>query len=335
MVCRQIIIIITLIAGYAVHVFPAVQFSLSAAETLLVKQEYRAAKELLDQHLRESPDDNHALYLRVAVEQTEMLDYESYHLYGGQFITTADSIRKVLEGSLEALSGQDSTTCLFYIANTYGGMSLIKAKTGSWFSALRSSLKSVGMLKEVAQRDSAMYAALLGTGVFHYYLSKSFGWLPFIDADSERKGICEIEKATCAPSPYDFAAKNSLCWILIDKKQYGRADSTALSVLRETPGSTIFLRIRCLIALWSGYYDQALMLAQKLSEVSRARNPVNWSDYVMSYYVVASSYDGLGKTKEAIAAADHILGVKIPPEFRTIPPVKKNLKRILAIKEKY
>ena len=307
----------------------------SSAETLLVKQDYGAAREIVCRHLQTAPEDNYALYLRMAIEQTEILDYESYNLRGERFLSAADSVRKVLEGRLSKLSGQDSTLCLFYIANMYGGMSLIKAKCGSWFSALKSSLKSVGMLKEVAQRDSAMYAALLGTGVFHYYLSKNFGWLPFIDADSEEKGIREVEKATCAPSPYGFAAKNSLCWILIDKKQFGLADSVALSVLKETPGNTMFLRIRCLIALWSGHYDQALMLAQKLSEVSLIRDPVNWSDYVMSYYVLTGSYDGLGKVKEAIGAANHILGVKIPPEFRTIPPIKKNIKRILALKNKY
>jgi hypothetical protein len=307
----------------------------AVAETLLVKQEYDAAGEIVCRRLQTAPEDNYALYLRIAIEQTEILDYESYYLRGGRFLAAADSVRKVLEERLSKLSGKDSTLCLFYIANLYGGMGLIKAKTGSWFSGLKNSLKSVGMLKEVAQRDSAMYAAMLGTGAFHYYLSKNFGWLPFIDADSEKKGISEVEKATCAPFPYGFAAKNSLCWILIEQKQFGRADSVALSVLKETPGNTIFQRIRCLIALWSGHYEQALMLAQKLSEVSLMRDPVNWSDYVMSYYVLTSSYDGLGKVKEAITVSHHILGVKIPPEFRAIPPIKKNLKRILAIKNKY
>jgi tetratricopeptide (TPR) repeat protein len=176
---------------------------------------------------------------------------------------------------------------------------------------------------------------MLGTGVFHYYLHRSFKWLLFVSADGENEGIREIEKALRSPFPYSFAAKNTLCWILIEQKQFGRADSVALSALNEASENTIFLRIRCLIALWSGRYDQALMLAQKLSEVSLIRDPVNWSDYVMSYYVLTGSYDGLGKVKEALAAADHILGVKIPPEFQRISPIKKNLKRILAIKEKY
>jgi hypothetical protein len=179
-----------------------------------------------------------------------------------------------------------------------------------------------------------MCAALLGIGAFHYYLSKSFTWIPFIDEHSGNRGIREIEQATAASSPFHFAAKNTLCWILIDQELFDRADSVALSALEETPGSTIFLRIRCMIALWSGRYERAAELGKMLSEASLMRDPVNWSDYVMAYYVLAGSYHGLGKIKEARAAARHILETKIPPEFREIPPVKKNLKRVLEIQNK-
>jgi tetratricopeptide (TPR) repeat protein len=318
----------------SVYAGPAGQSPLAAAETLLVIQGYAAARNIAAGYLPGGPEENYALYLRVAIEQTELLDYESYHFRGERFLEIADSVRKVLEGRLPGLKGKDSTLCLFYIANVYGGMSVIKAKMGKWLPAIKGSLTSVGLLKEAVQRDSAMGAALLGIGAFHYYLSKSFTWLPFIDENSGNRGVREIEKATSASSPFHIAAKNTLCWILIDQKQFDRADSVALSALEETPGSTIFLRIRCMIALWSGRYDRAIELGSKLSEVSLMREPVNWSDYVMAYYVLAGSYEGLGKVKEARAAARHILETKIPPEFRNIPPVKKNLKRILEIQKK-
>jgi hypothetical protein len=332
---NQKMVVIISAGVMAAHAVPPVPSSLAVAETLLVTQDYAGAEEVVGRRLQSAPEDNYALYLRVAIAQTELLDYESYALDGVRFLALADSVRKVLEGRLCRLSGQDSTKCLLYIANIYGGMSVIKAKTGSWFSALKSSLTSAGMLKEVAERDSTMYAALLGRGVFHYYLRRSFAWLPFVSAGGDNEGVGEVEKATRSSFPYRFAARNTLCWILIDKKQYVRADSVAIAALDEAPESTIFMRIRCLIALWSRQYDRALVLAQKLSAISLRRNPVNWSDYVMSYYVLAGGYGGLGKVKEALAAAEHILGATIPPEFKKIPPVKKNLKRILAIKEKY
>jgi hypothetical protein len=318
----------------SVHAGQAGQSPLAAAETLLVKQDYAAASNIAAGYLPGGPEENYALFLRVAIEQTELLDYESYHFRGERFLAVADSVRKVLEGRLSGLKGKDSTLCLFYIANIYGGISVIKAKMGKWFPAIKNSLTSVSLLKEAVLRDSAMCAALLGIGAFHYYLSKSFKWIPFIDENSGNRGIREIEQATAASSPFHFAAKNTLCWILIDQEQFDRADSVALSALEETPGSTIFLRIRCMIALWSGRYERAIGLGQKLSEASLMRDPVNWSDYVMAYYVLAGSYDGLGKIKETRAAARHILEAKIPPEFREIPPVKKNLQRVLEIQKK-
>lgn len=318
----------------SVYSGPAEQSPLAAAESLLVRQDYAAARNIVAGYMPGGPDENYAFYLRVAIEQTELLDYESYYIFGERFLKLADSVRLALEGRLPKLKGQDSTQCLFYIANIYGGIGVIKAKTGSWLPAVKSSLRSVALLKEAVRRDSAMSAAMLGIGAFHYYLSKNFGWLPFIDGDSRERGVLEIEKAIAAPSPFRFAAKNSLCWVLIDQGQFERADSVALTALQETPGSTIFLRIRCLIALWSGRYDLAIELGHKLSEVSLMREPVNWSDYVLAYYVLTGSYNGLGKVKEALAAARHILETKIPPEFRGIPPVRKNLKRILEIKNK-
>lgn len=319
-------------------VFPSVyagddgRHFLAAAETLLVRQDYDSARRYVSAFRPGGAEDNYALYLRVVIEQTELLDYEAYTVRGGEFLKIADSVRRVLAGCLPGLRGRDSTLCLFYIANIYGGIGVIKAKMGSWFPAIQSSLKSVALLKEAFQRDSSMCAALLGIGAFHYYLSKSFNWLPFIDEDSQRRGVRDIERAMEAPFPFSFGAMNTLCWILIDQKQFDRADSVALMALRETPGSTIFLRIRCLNAFWSGHYERAIELGQKLSESSLLRDPVNWSDYVMAYYVLSGSYDGLGKIKEALAAVRHILGTPIPPEFRNMPGIRKNLDRILDIK---
>jgi hypothetical protein len=301
------------------------------AETLLVKQEYTAARAVVKERLTVDPGDNTSLYLLDAIQQTEILDYESYLVQNDQFMKLSDSIKAVLELRLPTLSGPDSLKCLLYIANVYGGKSVLLAKTGNWFAALKDAITSVTLLKEVERLDSTMYAAALGIGVFHYYLNKSFKWLPFVDANSEKEGIAEIEKATRAPYPYSCAAKNSLCWILIEKRALKRADSIAESVLMEMPDNTIFLRIRCLISLWNKQHEQTVALGEKLAGLSLKRDPVNWSDLVLAYYAVAQGNDGLGKKKEARRAIEFIRGKKIPSEYKTIPPVKKNLRKISAL----
>jgi hypothetical protein len=305
------------------------------AETLLVRQQYAAAKAICNTVLKADPEDNKALYLLHAIEQTEILDYESYLIKNESFMRMSDSIKACLEERLPRLSGADSLSCLFYIANVYGGKGVLLAKTGNWFSALKDAMTSVSMLKEVVRLDSTIIAANLGIGVFHYYLSKSFTWLPFVDANSEREGIKSIEKATRAPYPYCFAAKNSLCWILIENKDFRRADSIAASVLAVMPENSIFLRIRCLLSVWNGKHFQAVTLGEQLARISEKRVPVNWSDLVLAYHCIARGNDGLGKGKEAMDAVNAIRGKKIPREFKSLPPVKKNFRKINAIRKKY
>lgn len=308
---------------------------IAVAETLLIRQQYTAARTVLKDFLKANPEDNNALYLLYAIEQTDILDYESYTIKNESFMRFSDSINALLQERLPRLSGTDSLKCLFYIANVYGGKGVLLAKTGNWFAALKDAMTSVTMLKEVLRVDSTLIAANLGIGVFHYYLSKSFTWLPFVDANSQKEGILAIEKATCAPYPYCFAAKNSLCWILIENRDFLRADSIAASVLTDMPDNTIFIRIRCLISIWNGKYQQAVTLGEQLARISQKRVPINWSDLVLAYYTIAQGNDGIGKGKEAMEAVNIIRSKKIPREYKAIPPIKKNFRKISIIRKKY
>ncbi|MGA3050456.1 MAG: hypothetical protein ABSE00_00850 [Chitinispirillaceae bacterium] len=307
----------------------------SATQMFLVRQDYASAREMLCRRLAESPDDNDALYLRVAVEQTELLDYESYLANDGRFYRFADSARKVLHARLAGLRGADSLRCVFYLAGIEGGIAVFQGKTGNWVSALKNAVSSASGLKMVMQRDSTIYGALLGLGIYHYYLGRSFGWLPFINGGSEDAGFREIERAAELPFPYGVPAKNSLCWILIDRKQYGRADSLAQMALAEAPLSTFFLQIRSLALYRESRYAEAVELGEKLAAISAARSPVNWSDLVLSYFVLSGSYDALGKSREAQDAAAYITNAAIPAEYRKMPHIKRNMKKIGEILRKY
>ena len=232
-------------------------------ETLLARQQYPAAETLLAQRQVSAPQDDEALYLHMVVEQTEMLDYESYQIEGLRFLAIADTISHELESRLDSLRGDDSLRGVFYVGAVYGEISTVEAKTGSMFSAFTNAMSALSRFKAVLRRDSAMPGALLGAGLFHYYAGNRFSWVPFIEGDEEL-GQREIEKATLAPFPYGFAAMNSLCWILMDRKQYGRADSLAVAALGHAPGNTIFLRIRALAQLRNGRCDSAIALGEKL-----------------------------------------------------------------------
>jgi tetratricopeptide (TPR) repeat protein len=205
------------------------------------------------------------------------------------------------------------------------------AKRGVWIDGAKAGLASQGLYKQVKKLDRDHAGADLGLGVFDYYFGTNLKWVPFVAGASVEKGLEAMERSLNAPFPFNYAAKSTYCWMLIDRKEYKKADSLARTVLAENAGNTIFLRIRALTALWTGDYESALKLGGKLIDLSQGRKPANWSDLVSGYYIVASSYDNLGQKDKAHEAADKAIGYNIPAKYKNIPHVKENLKRIAAI----
>lgn len=301
---------------------------------LLLHQEYQAAGRVLHNHIRLHPTDNRARYLAFAVEQTRILDYESYALEHDSFQCMADSLKSYYEGCIGSLRGVDSTRCLFYLANVCGGIGVMQAKTGNWFDAVKNAITSASMLKQVKRRDPFFLAADLGLGIFDYYLSTSFKWLPFSE-NRIIEGIGSIERALSAALPYNYAAKNTLCWIHIERKEFKQADSLAQSVLNEIPDNTIFLRIKALVALWTGHYKTAFTCGSRFAKITEARQPPNWSDLVTANMIVVLSLNELDRTVEALAAADNMMKNNIPQTYRKMSHVKKNIKSINDFRRKY
>ena len=300
----------------------------------LVQQKYQNAKNSLAGYLQKNPSDVEALYLSLAVYQTEILDYESYHINSKIFLKTADNIKNILEKKLSTLSGKDSVMCLFYLANVYGGMSVMHAKTNNWIDGAKNGMMSVSLLKQVQKVFPDFFAAYLGIGVFNYYFSSSLKWLPFASGRCE-EGLSYVEIALKSEFPFNYAAKNTLCWILIERKEYKRADSIATSVLCDYPKNSIFLRIKALVNLRSGNYQDAIKQAKLLLSLTQERSPLNWSDLVAAYFILAESYCQSGMINELRNTANCALDIAIPKEYLSVSHIKKNLKYIKDLKEKY
>ncbi len=303
------------------------QEDLDSALYFLVHQNYKEAYSFLEKHSTKNPTDNEALYLSFVIDQTRILDYESFYNEAQAFVSAAESLKTVFEKRLVNLHGKDSVECLLYIANIIGGVSIILSKTGNWLEAARNAVSSVAILKKVKKMDPDCYEANLGIGVFNYYLSNSFKWLPFFNG-KEKEGIRLVEKALNSKVPYNYAAKSSLCWILIEQQDFRRADSLARSVLEELPDNTIYLRISAYISLWSGKYDAARNYALRIIKSSEIREPVNWSNVATAYAILVSSLLEQKKKQEAHLAAEEFFSRQFPQEFADLPHIKKNIKLI-------
>jgi hypothetical protein len=310
------------------------QQDLDSAVHFLIHQNYTDARSYLQKYTSKNPTDNEALYLSFVIDQTRILDYESFYTESEAFVSAAESVKIILERRLSDLRGKDSIECLLYIANIMGGVGIVLSKTGNWFDAVKHAVGSTSILKKVKKLDPDCYEADLGIGVFNYYLSNSFKWLPFVQ-NKEREGIRLVEKALNSRVPYNYAAKSSLCWILIEQQDFRRADSLAGSVLSELPDNTIFLRISAYISLWSGKYDAARNKALRILKYVEKREPLNWSNLVTAYHVIVSSFMEQKNTRDAYLAAEEFMAKQIPPQYADLPNLKKNIKMIADIYKKY
>lgn len=308
--------------------------SLDAAVEFLTHHEYDRAKHELRQLLTANPLDFDATYLLLATEQTRILDYESYTIEGDAFMCCLDSVQRTLQQRLPALRGADSTRCLFYIGNVYGGRSLMMAKNDRWLPAIKQSMTSVSYLKQVVKRDSTFSAAYLGIGVYNYYLDKNLKWVPLLGS-RHAQGVGEIWRATAAPTPYGLGAKNSLCWILIEQGRLIEADSIASSVVAAMPNNTVFLRIKGLLAVYLQRWGDAERIGWRLVDLSVKRSPTNWSDLTLGYQLAVQAADKLGRQQDARAAARRAFALQIPASARKIPYVEKHLHAIEETVAKY
>jgi tetratricopeptide (TPR) repeat protein len=307
---------------------------LDSALYCLGAQDYARAEKLISRILIECPSNIDALYFRVAVEQSRILDYESYTIDQKSFAVLTDSVEDQLERQLCILRGKDSLRCLFYLGNISGGESLIMAKCGYWFGAVKQAMLSINSLDRVVKCDSLMYEAYLGIGIFKYYLSVNFRWMPLI-GNQIQEGIENIRMATQARFPYDLAAKNSYCWVVMDKGHYSTADSIAASVLAKMPDNTIFLRIRAYALYCMGRYREALMISRRLVDASKERKPVNWSDMMTGFRSVIACLDALGDRQQVLALSHEALLVSIPPPYDKLPYVTESRIAICQLQKKH
>ncbi|MBD3320062.1 MAG: hypothetical protein GF350_03105 [Chitinivibrionales bacterium] len=308
---------------------------LEKAIEAIVAQEYRKADELFESILRKNPDNADALYLRLANHQTRILDYESYALEAESFIALCDSVEKALWRIIDTKRGNDSLWCVFYIGSAQGGKSVMLAKSGKWLAAARDALSSVAIFNSITKKDSTFYPAFLGTGIFKYYLSQSLKWLLLLGGNRAEEGIREIERATQAVPPYDLAAKNSLCWIFIERGEFQRAELLVKSILDSMPDNTIFLRIHANIAYNRKEWKELSRVAEKMIELSEDRSPVNWSDLVLGYEYLIHYYDYLKKRRKVLYLSRKALNLSIPDTSRQIVYVKEHLKRIEEMRLRY
>jgi tetratricopeptide (TPR) repeat protein len=299
----------------------------------IMDQRYDLVRTYLNGVLQSNPDNIDALYMQLNVNATELLDYESYPIQGDKYLRYADSLLSVVENRIASTKKGENTRHLFYCANIYGFIGLVQAKQGNWLKGIKNARISVRLLKNVLEIDPALHEALLGIGMYNYYVGQYLRWLPFMDSKA-RDGIADVERVARASSPFSYGAKYNLLWILIERGDYAKADSIVSTVLEHFPDNTIFVGIKAHVAQYRHDYKNAIRYARKLVVSSQKRTPVNWCDLVSGYRIVIASLYKMEHYRECSKEIDTVLELKIPASSKKISYIEKHVNYIYKIREK-
>lgn len=290
---------------------------------LLMLQDYKKALIYTDSIISKNPQNADAHYMRLNIMQSLMLDYESYP-NDSTFIGEANSYLQIIKKLNKNCSQDDCTKQMLFEGNVVGAIALVQTKQEKWLDGFKNARKSVNILAKTYKRDTTYYEACLATGVYDYYVGKTFKWVPFVGM-RENKGIRQIEKAASRNSIFKFAAIHSLLWILCEQKEYHKADSLVSELMEKYPNNTILLRFKTRNEFLRKNYDTAMLLARRLVNISSKRLPLNWSDMYSGYEVIIKILDERGETAKCQEVVTEALSYKVPKSAMKIVYVRDNL----------
>lgn len=301
---------------------------------LIMKQDYVSALQVCNSNIESDPSNIDAVYLKLAVLQAQVADYETYAIDGLNCISAAESTLSLVEKKLATTSSDDEKTKLmFYKGNIYGVLSIVKAKRGNFLPGIKVARASYDAFKRIEKHSSEIPDILYGLGLFDYYLGDNLKWIPGLGKRAI-KGLEFLFISSGSDSPFRYAAKNSLLWILIERGEFKAADSIASEVLESFPGNTLFLQIKSRAVFGAAEYEKAIMLGEKLIDLSFKRNPVNWSDVLSGYQLITASYLKLGDKKKAEDTAVKGLSFKISSDTLKVEWVQKHRDYLASIIKK-
>jgi tetratricopeptide (TPR) repeat protein len=306
---------------------------METADSFLMLQDYDRAACYVDSLLHKNFADIDARFIKLNIAFAEMADYESYCLDGKKFMPAVDSLLFIIKGRVTSAECRDSLKLFFFKATLLGAQAIVNAKTGNVFQSLLDGENAYKIMHKLKSVDPSLDQTLYSIGLYDYYTGVSFKWLPGFTRRREQ-GLRELRLAASDNSMAQYAAKSSLCWILLDEKRYGEADSIVSSVLSRYPDNTQFLQIKSRVEFALGNFREAIARSQRLIDLAMQRRKINWVDILSGYQLMAASFQALGSHDNAVTAAQTGLRLKIPRDAKRIEWVNRHLKYLSSIADK-
>jgi tetratricopeptide (TPR) repeat protein len=296
---------------------------------LTINNQFDEALLLYQQVINKYPQHPIGYFYQGATLQAKIFDSEDYNDLEQFFksmelaILKADSLHK---------AGLSDPWIRFYEGSAYLYRGFMKTKVDGWFSAYRDAKKGVNRLEKALVQDSLLYDAYLGIGSFKYWKSARANfllWLPFI-SDEREKGIRMVNHAIENGEFVHSVGKDQLCWIFMDKGDFGKALEIARQNHSDYPLSRFFKWTLAFASFGAEKLDLSFRLYGELLGEVRKLPSNNHFNEVECLVKMAEISIKLQNWDKAVELADQALSLPLTEELHK--RAKNKLKKAAELK---
>lgn len=181
--------------------------------------------------IRMAPQDPRGYFFKAMISYYRF-EFMSVETDYDRFIELSDSVIEVAENVID--NDEKNSAALFYLGGIYGYRGIVKSEKDEILSAVWDGKKGYGYLCDALEIDPKNYDAMMGVGLFNYYLSKipkAFRWIATaIGFDADRELGLRMLERTARKGTY---ARNEARWWLSQFYQWEGETEKGVQYLKE------------------------------------------------------------------------------------------------------
>ncbi len=253
-----------------------------------------------------------AVLLSVMMDQEEPLECDRFF----DLLETADSL-----ASTAAATTSPTTLAwmAFYRGHVKSYRALWEARFGSTVRSIRLAYAARSDYENGLEYDSSCYDLYLGLGLYHFWKSAKGGILRRLRLlkNEMARGIAELQLAADSSAISREAARSSLIWIWLDRKQYDSAITLSTEMAGRFPEGKLFLWPLAEAYFESGKQARSVEIYNHLRNMLVA-NPGNYYNLIECDYQLYRCYDKLDLDDKARSVAQRVAEYagEVPKETR-------------------
>ena len=286
---------------------------------LTINTSFDEALQTVREQIEKDSCDYRAWFYLAATYNSQMTHFENEadaDAFDQAIDKAIDLINNELEDE-ERLEDSTQARLFFYLGSAYGYRAYLQGSTGQFLAAVSNGLKSIGYLNDALEKDSTLYGAYLGIGVYKYWRYSRLGfisWLPVIPDDRE-EGIAMINVAIANDSLSKYMAMHQLIYILLDYGNSADALKFAQKVVRKYPQSQFMWWANAHAYFKHGDFEQAEISYRNLFRLISADKNKNITHLLKCQYKRAQIAKYLDDYMQCIDYCNMILGFKNYPDL--------------------